>query len=430
MDSVLEQTLKLACLIRDSEEANAWRSAWNLLRDIPVRSVGPPSEETPIAELLHHIRMSEQGQPRPLLFPLLVAHSLPGLKGEQIQEGLKDQPETWHTYQQLVGCFTLIGLIISFLRNIGSGHPHKDLAYTVPNTPWTQLSSEQELPWWSGSNFGIAEEVTDAKSIDLERRIPSISTQVVVCLNNLVAEIRADDIWLELAKSYEKISKRDNLKKKMHRARVRFERELNESRHLNIPKIEWQAKVEKLARTLYAKEGAQVMGHIHNFRQYERLIERIYWLLSQIIIYEAVSSITSAVPQQVQQVSLSPGRMGMLTAVAPTFTKTLEIGQIVHIELPETEHLLDGLYQVGRWIQKYQVASGARIFFSARSLWYCQLTDLHHATEQSAKRTFVPSEEGDILEGGIDIVGPEGKVATLRFDELIGFNLSHTMYLP
>jgi hypothetical protein len=434
MDVVLEQTVKLAYLIRDSIEAEAWRKAWGSFREVRSRTWNPATsaiEEAPLSELFHHVWMGDPTQSRPLLFPLLIVRSLPYLDMAQIQNRLQDQPELWNSYQQLLSCVRLTSLLITFLRSIGPGYPHENLVYTLPNTPWAELSNERELPWNMG-DFLLPKGVIDAKLIGLERFLPSVSKQAAVCLNDLVTNIQTDNTWLQLKKSYQKVSRQDNLRKRMQRARSQFEREMSKLNQPDIPKLLWQVKVEELAQKIYRREGAQIMAYVQSFWQFERLIEHIYWLLSQLVIRETISYLTSANHQHIQQISLGCGQERLLTALAPTLAKSLEIGQLIHITLIETNHILDGLYQVTQWIEKYKIATGTRILFRARCLWYCQLDDLLQVTSELIKPAFVPSEEMEVLgESRVDIHGPNEEVVSLRIkDHLLDFELPKTVYLP
>jgi len=432
MDAVLEQALKLACLIRDSEEANAWREAWNALLNIQFGTpniMAMPLEEIPLVEHIGHLRVSEQS--RPLMFPLLITRFPLPLNAAQIRDGLKDYPEVWRTYQQLVSCFGLTCLLVTFLRSAGPGYPHKDLVYTLPNTPWVQLSSMRELPWNMGE-FLVPEGVTDARFIGLQRFVPSVAQQSATSLNDLLAAIKCDNAWLELEKSYETIQRRRNLRGEISRAQAQFQREFGEVSQMSMLKPEWQAKAKELVRKVYAKRGPRIQAYAKSFLEYERLIERIYWLISQILIHESVSCLTSSASHQLQQVSLRYGQDALLTALAPTLAKTLQVGQLVHIELVETEHLLDGLYQVEQWLEKYEIATGARILFGAQCLWYCQFNDLLTGTKEFSNPTFIPAEVMDILgESRVSITGPDGEVVSWRIrDEIPSFELSKTMYLP
>jgi len=92
MDAVLDQSLKLACLIRDSAEANTWRQAWNSFLNIPLNTpniMELPLQQIPFAEHAKHLRQSEQAQARPLVFPLLLAQFPFNLSGSQVRERLR-----------------------------------------------------------------------------------------------------------------------------------------------------------------------------------------------------------------------------------------------------------------------------------------------------------------------------------------------------
>ena len=223
----------------------------------------------------------------------------------------------------------------------------------------------QELPWNMGG-FLLPKDATDARLIGLNRFMPSMAQQSAASLNHLVTTIKAHDVWLRLKESYQEIERRPNLDKKLRRIRVRFGRGMEKQIRSKPSRSAWHLEAEKLAQRLYSKGGARIRSYMESFLEYERLIERIYWLLSQLVMHECISCITSAVPQQLQQVSLGCGKRRRLTALSETSVKTLEVGQLVHISLIETGHLMDGLYQVEQWHAKHQVGIAARILFRAR----------------------------------------------------------------
>lgn len=345
MDAVLAEALQVAYLVRDSEEGKAWREAWNSLNDLlnPPSIMPSPGEEIPLTELVGALRRSEVAEVRPLLFPLIVGKFSPHLNAAQVRNGLKEHSEALKAYQQLVSCMGLTSLLIAFLRSVGPGYPHEHLAHTLPEVPWRHLSNLQELPWNMGG-FLLPMDATDARLIGLKRFVPSLAQQLAASLNLLGATIKTHDVWLQLKESYRQIAGRPNLDKKLRRIRVRFGRGMEKLSHSKPSKSAWHLEAEKLAQRLYSKGGARIRSYMESFLEYERLIERIYWLLSQLLMHECISCITSAVPQQLQQVSLGYGKRRRLTALSETSVKTLEVGQLVHISLIETGHLMDGLY--------------------------------------------------------------------------------------
>jgi len=289
----------------------------------------------------------------------------------------------------------------------------------------------QELPWNMGG-FLLPKDATDARLIGLNRFMPSMAQQLAASLNHLVTTIKAHDVWLRLKESYQEIERRPNLDKKLRRIMVRFGREMEKLSRPKLSKSAWHLEADKLAQRLYSRGGARIRSYMESFLEYERLIERIYWLLSQLVMHECISCITSAMPQQLQQVSLGYGKRRRLTALSETSVKTLEVGQLVHISLAETGHLMDGLYQVEQWYAKHQAGIGARILFRARCLWYCELEDLKRTIGEYADQTFLTSEGKRTLGEWQVIIGPQSdtpKALNVGAD-IPELELTKTMYLP
>lgn len=432
MDAILAQVLELACLLRNSEEARIWRNSWGAL--LKTKPGTPNSAEmlldnVPIIELIGQIRLSDAAQCRPLLFPLVVSKFAPHLRGKDFQSGLENHPKILNAYRELLNCFRFTSLLISSLRSIGPGYPHPNLVYTLPSSPWLELTNRNELPWQLGEVVR-GTRTQSAKSLD--RFMPSISQPLAIAIDTLLQTIIDSDTWRQMEKSYRVIQSHKNLIDELGRARTQFEKGLGTLRQSNFPQSLWQDKVEELVSEIYSKRGPRIKAYVDSFLAFEQLIERIYWLVSHIVIFESISTLTTADSRQLQQVSLGCGQNALITALAPTFAETLAIGQLVHLSLVESDHHLDGLYQVENLVQRYEVSSGAHILFRARCLWYCQLADVLQLTCSFGPSVFVPSETMNILEGiMLNITDPDGDVvASLRPDELISFELSRTMYLP
>ena len=433
MDTVLRSTLGLACQIRDSAEAKAWREAWNVLSSAEFRaweSFRKPTVEIPLTEYIRLVRSTDAAKSRPLMLPLLLSRFSPNLDAARFQTELGERPELQEAFQQMLKCFGLISLIVAFLRRAGPGYPHRDLIYTLPKTPWLELSSMKEVPWNLGE-FLPPNGTTDAEIIGLHRVIPTASSSVADRLNDLLESIKNTRIWLELGQTFAAINQRRNLTTELGRARIQFEREMAQISRLSIPKAVWQAKVEDLAQRVYARRGTRIKAYVESFLEYERLIEGIYWILSQLAVYKLISCLISSDDRQLQQIGFGNGKPPLLTALAPTLARTLQVGQLVHITLPETEHELDGLYQVEQLFEKYQLETGSRVLLRSRCLWYCDLPSILEQTRQFSEKTFIPSECIDIGDSTrIDISGPNGKVTSWRIrDSLLSVELPGSMYL-
>jgi hypothetical protein len=295
---------------------------------------------------------------------------------------------------------------------------------------WTEISSYKELPWNLAPSL-IPENARDANQLGLERVIPTSWPVITDSLNLLAEAIRQSAIWKELDKTYKVIERQNNLKIELYRARKQFSKEFAKYRDISISKVTQLTRFEDLARQVYAKRGKRITGYINAFLEYERLVEHIYWILSQLIIFENISCITSSLPQQLQQVSLNYGKEAFMTALAKTRGKTLAVGQMVHVALPETDHISDGLYQVDTLRQKFEPRSGVHVLFRARKLWYCQLDEILSITRNYKLQTCLQNEMPDILsETKISITDGDKVIETLELGGFLNYKFSDTMYLP
>lgn len=433
-NDVLTQTLKLACLIRDSDDAIMWRQAWSSLSNISVDMTSlltAPLDELPVAAHIRAIRVSEQGQSRPVMFPLLVMKPHFYKNVEQVLLGLKDYPQARQAFGLSRNWLRVIALIVEFLRSIGPGYPHENIVYTAPGTPWRELTSLNELPWGIGEPL-LPKNVLDARLIGLDRLVPSVFVPTAQSLNVLVAAIQQCEPWLQLKRTFEKIEHTKNLISELDRIKQHFEKELQKINRPNIITPHWIDQVENLARNSYAKKGDKIGDYINAYLSYQQLIERIYWVLSQLVFYEEISSISSRNFEQLQQVSACEYPEPLITAISKVGAKTLDVGQIIQISLPETEHLLDGLYQIEHIRTLYEIKGGGpRILFRSRRLWDCKQELILKATKDFLRKTIV--EELKVKgenEYKIEILDGNTRVASLQAGvDITEFEFVKTMYL-
>lgn len=434
MNAVLDQTLRLACLIRDSDEARAWRVAWNSLQHIQFRTAKLPDtslEQVPFDEYVGHLCLTDQARSRPLLFPLLLLQYSPHLDPARLQSELQNYPQTLSAYRTLTNGLGLIGQLVTFLRGIGPGYPHEDLIYTLPTTPWAQLSIVKELPWQLGESLIQQKSTGNANQLGLHRFVPSVAAEVAIRSNDLVKAIRSDDAWRQLDSAYDVVSQRKHLVKELREAKSRFKNDCSKIGQVNVPRSLRFTRIEDIARKVYSHRAGQVQAYVQGFLQYEELIERIYWLISQVVMYERISCLASTIPEHIQQISLSRSRKGVLTALSATGARTLQVGQIIYIELPETDHVLDGLYQIEQWVEKYQVDAGFRILFRARCLWNCRVEELAETSKTCVQSTFIPTEAADPLASlHMSISNPDGTATTFAVkDRITALEIPKAMHL-
>lgn len=433
MDELLRQTIKLAHVVRDSQEASSWRQAWRSLLDNKPQDPQAMAthSQIPIADLVYYARASDQAECRPMIFPLLLAIPPFALSPDQVKKELGRRPPIWAAYRRLTDCLRFIGLIVTFIRHLGSGYPHESLAYTLPDAPWSRLSSDMELPWDFGAGL-LQTNSTDAMYIGLNRFIPSVSKQAAECLNAIVVALKTDISWTALRTSYETVAPRKNIMEELQRARTQVQKQVEALRHANMPPYMWRMRIEEIAQKAYAKRGPRIMAYSEAFWKYEHTVERIYWSVSQIVMYERISYLSSADATQLQQVNFSVGEDGIMTALAPTWAETLNIGQLVHITFPEAGGAFDGLYRVEDLHKIYSVTTGARLLFRAKWLWGCQISDLIDAARGLTKPIFLPSERhGGITDTRIELMRDDGTAMSLNVaDSIPRYEYSKTIYLP
>ncbi len=432
MDEILKQTLRVALIIRDSQEAIQWRNAWASLSETSRKQ---PSILTPnkvdVEDYIIQLRKSDAVRCRPLLFILLAHQRMPDIDVKQIKQEL-NHSKLRFAYQNLIGCCALSCQIFTFLRKPGSGYPHKSLVYTLPDMCKVKISSNRELPWQLGES--LLRDSIDARLIGLEQFIPSVSLKLADRLNDLTNAIKKSEVGLKLEQAYRKIEKKKGLKKALHETKIHFKRKLQELKQVNISSREFEIKMQDIAQDVYANRGSDIQAYVQGFLEYERLIERIYWLISQLVIYEVSSCLTSSVSQQLQQINLCFDGDVALTALTQVSAKTLEVGQLVHIELSETDHIMDGLYQIKEWQTIYQAGTECRASFHAQCLWRCQLKEIQDLAKKFSTNPIFLIETTDLWGNDgwmMNIINPDGElVDTISMkNSILSFDMHKTMYL-
>ncbi len=434
LSEVLHEVLDIAVLVGASKEAQEWRDAWELLKGIKqtVHLTTVPIPEIPVDQYLNIIRTTDYAQARPMFFPILSTMRPLRLSIEGIRTGLQYNPAVLRAFNLLSSCLCVVASFVEFLRLQAPGYPHKDLVYTLPNSPWSQISEVSELPWGIGRSV-LLPGATDATIIGLSRFIPSISSEFAKRLNHLASTLRRSYQWQNLDKAVKEIDQYRNVAHKIHRARLQFEKEYLSFIKEQMSTAVLHKRAVKHAIEVYAqREDIRIDAYVNGFKQYEQLIEAMYWLLSQITFYQRISCITSLIPQQLQQVSLTYGEDTFLSGISPSPAETQQIGQLVHITLPEYSNLLDGIYQLDSLCLTHQVMAGARLLFQARRLWSVEWENIMDC-QPRVRDIFKPSVLRDPVDGlEVHVIKPDGTMAAVLGvkAELLGFEVTQTMHIP
>lgn len=434
MDPILAATLHLASTIRDSAEAGAWRSAWGTLLNIRTEPVDAPT--TPLAALpaavqLYRARWSQSGNTRPLMFPL-VAAKFGANSPLTMREGLADQPAVWEAYQQMVGCLGLTNQLIQGLRSITPGYPHTLLLYSLPGSPWAEVSAGSEVPYNRRGGLTAARQ-SDPRFTHLKRVVPSVVESVQQALSALRVALRASAHWQTLAHTRRQIDQNPQRGVELERALRQIVRALPiELPPGSLLATRWPI-IHAIEQRIYTSCDSQIQAYVQAFQDYEQLIERIYWVLTQIIIQQSITVLSSSDPQQIQQVHWSTDSIPTLTAMAPQEYQSLRIGQLVYLDLPETGYLLNGIYFVSQWELRYHVASGVKVYFCTRRLWEGALGELRLQLAPRAP-IFVRGPDQPVPDIRTLRIGfgphHEAENSFALGDRVIDWNISQGMYLP
>jgi len=437
MDPILACALQLATLIRDSVEAAAWRTAWGTLPNIetpPFDAQTTTVADAPATVQLRLARWSESGQARPLLFPL-VAAKFGAESPAALHAQLADQPAVWAAYQQMVSCLALAGHVLTGLRRIAPGYPDTLLIYTLPDSPWAEVSDIAEVPYDRRGVLTTARQ-SDPRFSQLQRVVPSITAPVQHALSALHMAIRAGTLWQTLEQTRRQIDQDSRFSMELERARRQFVQDFQRRMPLGGTRATRRV-LQDLEPRAYAQQAAQIQAYVQAFRNYEQQIERIYWLLSQIIMQQSITVLSSTDPAQIQQIHWRTEAGPVLTAIAAQHYHTLNIGGLVYLDLPETGRLLNGIYFVKQWTMRYHVADGIRIYFQAHRMWEGALGELQAATPATPPATppvFIPGPDQPLPDLRTMRIGfgpshaPEDSFALE--DITISWHMSRSMYLP
>jgi hypothetical protein len=443
MSDVAIRTLHLGTIIRDSLDGQSWRRAWADIVGHAHEVLGaatPPTPETKrLVRCILELRTTIQRLYRyhPVLFAYFVAWHT-GLDSNTIRNHLSVDPGLLALWNRLEGAFQAIGLIVTFLRRAGLGYPYPDLVHTLPLGVWTYLGRVCEIPWTLSHWLNPGASPSDsAHAIGLEHYIPSVSEQTAQALDDLASSVRQSQELRTLNTIFRALEQHD-LVPLLREYQGNFQADYDKLVEHGTSGHDLDVQTMALLLQTYHMTGRSraIRDYTVAFEQYEALLQRIYWLLSHLVFNEVISCITTEDPEQLQQIISFHGEEICVTATAPTHAKTLRTGQLVHLTLPETEHALDGIYQIDRWSLKWSAANGVRapIYIKATKHWHGKLDRFGTSDASTANSVFVPSELAPTIEivddTIISFVGEEtaqqekqfrDRFTALEMDQALGF---------
>jgi hypothetical protein len=250
-------------------------------------------------------------------------------------------------------------------------------------------------------------------------------------MDSLLTSMKMGTPFKQLTAAYKSATQLKNYTKQMRQVRAQFESQYGQLKQNSASGRVPGTEAVRLSEKAYSRQARQIADYARSFIDYELILERIYWLISHIIMNETISCISSATPLQIQQINFHLDKEDRLTALAPTSAKSQTVGRLIHLALPEVGSYMDGIYQVEQHNFHYTVQSGACFLFSARRLWQAELTLLVEYTSQCMAPVFVPSNERparDLVDGAWISIGPNPGI---RVREMIpALSMSKTMYFP
>jgi predicted house-cleaning noncanonical NTP pyrophosphatase (MazG superfamily) len=291
----------------------------------------------------------------------------------------------------------------------------------LPSPPWSELFSGNEIPWGGGENL-LPPTIADAPSSISKRFIPSQWSLIESGIHELVQAIQRSQVWRDLDNAYQAIHSRKTLLSELERTREYISNKIPEITQKSARSFDAYIQIEQEVQRLYSKRGERIVAYAQSFKAYEKLIERIYWVLSHIIMHRSIVRLSSGSSQQLQQVSLSYGESAHLTAVVHRWIMELEVGRLVHLTLVEGDGLFDGIYQVDHLYLSANISQPIRLLFSTRCLWYCDVATVEEGLKHMTSPLLVYPENV--------YSGPEFRMQIGGEDrEFTTFDISKTMFL-
>lgn len=431
METILENSIQLSCLIRDSFEGQSWRNAKVILDQIPIDGTKLRTHDNTEKDIINELALiNRSNRVRPLMLPLLLNMYLPTRIVQQFHLAVSQKPPIARAYKQLEQSTIVTSIIVEYLRSIVPGYPHNELIYTLPNTVWRDLSTFKEVPW-KFTPFNIPNTFSNAHQIGLEKLFSQSAKPVLDALDSLVKAIKAGEMWYRLEKSHQALNRRHDLHRQLQVGLEEYKKQISKHDMRKLSKFEWYSIQDETARKIYLAYTPRIKNFVNNYLEYEQLLENVYWLLSQIVMFEFISCISSLNSKQIQQISLSRNDRTIITAITRTQARTLSVGQLFHVTLPDIDHLGDGIYQVESIRQRYSPASGTYTYFRARCLWPTKLDRLIEITRSHQNKTFhVESEHSDMDKLMVQIKDNNNNVVTLEAGQYLNLDFSATMYIP
>lgn len=432
---MLKSIINLSVIIRNSSEGAVWRSAWKNLSklnpDIMPNPLGDETLELSPEAIISIFCTSESVEARPVMLPFLMARHPVIQNYPDFVKSLNQKPDLFRQYSSLVGQFAFFTLIIGYLRSISPGYPHEKLIFNLPNSPWKDLTNIKEVPL--GIEKILIERTRGNLLKELSLHIPSKSDAILKALLTISSELQNEPAFVKLDTAVRNISKNENLTTELVNSKNYFEKRLGEMSQTQEPPYIRNNKISNLATQIYQKKGGKILEYVTAYLEFEELIEKIYWILTQFVIREGISCLSVTDATQLQQVMLGNSPNPILTGISRANARSLAIGQLVYLSLSDVQDHFSGLYQVNHVQALYKAGSGIRYYFKANLCWqtplesFAKLLEIYNSQDFLIKRESITSPDNFRIE----ISSPQGDPISLELgDPILNFSFSKTMFLP
>lgn len=311
------------------------------------------------------------------------------------------------------------------------GYPNENLIFNMPNAPWKDLSNIKEVPL--GIEKTLVERTKGNLLGGISSHIPSKSDALIRALLAVSSELQKEGAFLKLDVAAKNISKNKNLTNELINSQKLFEKRLAEISKLQEPNYIQNNRIAELALQIYKKNGGKILDYVNAYLEFEELIEKIYWVLTQFVTREKLCCLSVLNDAQLQQIMLGNSRNPILTGVSRTSSSSLAIGQLVYLNLSDVDGHISGLYQIDHIQSIFKAGSGIRHYFKAGLVWQIGLKALESSLEKCNAKTFLvqnePITSADHFR--IEISSPDGEPISLEMgDPVLNFSVSKTMFLP
>lgn len=446
---ILTKTLHLAALLRDSQAGGRWRQMRQRITP-EARSVeaDPKLAGTACARLASRIfalsvRAGFRG--RPVLLPFFLERGM-RLSRSDIAAVLSPIPELKSAEGALYECLQMTAAVTGLLRHLGHGYPYSNLPYVEPDSTWCFLERVCEVPWYLSvslvpprppGTLRSLSSILSESGINGDALFGVGKRELDEAVADLISSVGDSRELRELNAAFSSVSSL-GLLRELTLARAEFDQRYAELLS-RVPRGEDRDREAfVLVLEIYYSRNRVIRNYLESFERYEALLQRIYWLLQQIVFEEVISLLSTVEAQQLQQAMLVFGKDEIhVTAIAPTLARTLRGGQLVHLALPELGHAHDGIYQVLRWNFEWHVRTGPRAFTRLVKRWSLPERAISALNSRSGSRPlFEPSEEDPLMElvngTSMGLPDTEGKETgtmtplrsmspTMKMDEVFGY---------